>query len=178
VLTSFFSFNGRIGRGMWWLTGVLQALLIIGAGVYIVNVDAAANPRTGWQGPVFFGIIILIAWIGICGNIKRYHDRGKSGFWVFIGLVPIIGAIWMFIELGMLPGDEGANDFGPAPGSTADTQNYGRRAEDKPSKLSHLDDSYFADYAKKLAEQSQQAATTTGVGSPSATFGRRKTDVL
>ncbi len=177
MLTSSLSFKGRIGRGTWWLTALVQGFLILCAGLYLFNVDAAVNPRTGWQGPVFFAILLLTAWVGICANIKRYHDRGKSGFWVFISFVPIVGAIWMFIELGMLPGTEGANDFGPAPGTVLDAQgeNYGRRADDRPSKLSKLDDAYFAEYAKKLAEQSK---TSNHTGTASIAFGRRKTDVI
>ena len=41
-------------------------------------------------------------------HIKRFHDRDKSGWWVLIGLVPIIGAIWLLIELGFLKGTPGA----------------------------------------------------------------------
>ena len=35
---------------------------------------------------------------------KRWHDRDKSGWWSLIGLVPIIGAIWLIVELGILEG--------------------------------------------------------------------------
>ena len=45
--------------------------------------------------------------------IKRFHDRDKSGWWVLIGLIPIIGAIWLLIELGFLKGTDGPNRFGP-----------------------------------------------------------------
>jgi uncharacterized membrane protein YhaH (DUF805 family) len=43
---------------------------------------------------------------------KRWHDRGKSGWWSLIVLVPIIGELWALIELGFLGGDEGANHYG------------------------------------------------------------------
>ena len=43
---------------------------------------------------------------------KRWHDRGKSGWWSLIAFVPIIGALWMLIELGFLGGDDGINDYG------------------------------------------------------------------
>lgn len=51
----------------------------------------------------------------ICVSIKRWHDRDKSGWWVLIGLIPIIGAIWVLIECGILKGTEGPNRFGPDP---------------------------------------------------------------
>jgi hypothetical protein len=45
--------------------------------------------------------------------IKRFHDRDKSGWWVLIGLIPIIGAIWLLIVLGFLNGPPGPNRSGP-----------------------------------------------------------------
>ena len=45
-------------------------------------------------------------------DIKRWHDRDKSGWWMLILLVPIIGAIWFLIELGFLAGTPGPNRFG------------------------------------------------------------------
>ena len=49
--------------------------------------------------------------------IKRWHDRNKSGFWLLINLLPVIGQVWMVIELGVLPGTPGTNRFGPSPKS-------------------------------------------------------------
>jgi uncharacterized membrane protein YhaH (DUF805 family) len=46
---------------------------------------------------------------------KRWHDRGKSGWWSLIVLVPIIGPLWMFIECGFLGGEDGSNTYGPNP---------------------------------------------------------------
>jgi uncharacterized membrane protein YhaH (DUF805 family) len=40
-------------------------------------------------------------------DIKRWHDRDKSGWWMPILFVPIIGAIWLF-----LAGTPGPNRFG------------------------------------------------------------------
>ena len=36
-----------------------------------------------------------------------------NGWWVLIGLIPIIGGIWLLIELGFLKGTDGPNRFGP-----------------------------------------------------------------
>ena len=46
---------------------------------------------------------------------KRWHDRGKSGWWSLIGLVPIIGGMWMLIELGFLKGTAGRTSTGRIP---------------------------------------------------------------
>lgn len=46
-------------------------------------------------------------------NVKRYHDRDKSGWWLVVGLIPIIGPIWVKVELGFLKGTDGVIIFSP-----------------------------------------------------------------
>ena len=70
------------------------------------------NPESGIG--LFSGIFALLYLIpAIIVHIKRFHDRNKSGWWLLIGLIPIIGAIWLLIELGFLTGTPGPNRFGP-----------------------------------------------------------------
>ena len=58
-------------------------------------------------------VIFLYPWLALYA--KRWHDRGKSGWWSLIVLVPILGAIWILVELGFLRGTEGPNQYGPDP---------------------------------------------------------------
>ena len=116
----FMSLQGRIGRGKFWLgvLGIVVGSLVIGAVLGMLglfNVD----PATGQPGAGFWiGYLILMAlliWPSICIYAKRFHDRDKSGWWMLIGLVPIIGSIWLLVECGLLKGTEGPNRFGPDP---------------------------------------------------------------
>ena len=63
------------------------------------------------------GAIVSIAMIypAIMLYAKRWHDRGKSGWWTLIVLVPIIGGLWILVELGFLKGTDGTNQYGPDP---------------------------------------------------------------
>jgi hypothetical protein len=47
--------------------------------------------------------------------VKRLHDHDKSGWWMLVYFIPIIGAIWQMIECGLMAGTMGENDFGPDP---------------------------------------------------------------
>ena len=58
-------------------------------------------------GIILIPYAIFSIWSGIAIGIKRWHDRDKSGWWMFIVLIPIIGAIWAFVECGCLRGTEG-----------------------------------------------------------------------
>lgn len=64
-----------------------------------------------------FGILYTIA------TIKRFHDRGKSGWWTLVLLVPVIGSIWTFVECGFLKGTDGPNKYGEDPLASQEKNN-------------------------------------------------------
>jgi uncharacterized membrane protein YhaH (DUF805 family) len=55
---------------------------------------------------------LLLTWPALAVSVKRWHDRDKSGWWVLINLVPLIGMVWTLIENGLLPGTPGPNPYG------------------------------------------------------------------
>ena len=57
----------------------------------------------------------LVLWISLANYVKRWHDVGKSGWWVLICLIPCIGPLWQFVELGFSRGTYGPNHYGPDP---------------------------------------------------------------
>jgi uncharacterized membrane protein YhaH (DUF805 family) len=65
-------------------------------------------------GPIYaiFALATLIP--GIAVAVRRLHDVGKSGWWYFIVLIPIIGAIWLLI-LFFTEGEKGKNQYGADP---------------------------------------------------------------
>lgn len=105
----FFAFNGRTNRGKFWLgTVVIWAVLLI-----IVILAVAMNSAVGW---LLLAVAYIGAlWVGLTISIKRWHDRDKSGWWVLVGFVPIIGGLWALIETGFLEGTKGDNRYGPDP---------------------------------------------------------------
>src|SRR5262245_57229876 len=103
----YLSPEGRVNRKQFWLWLVLP-LTVIGA--LLALVDIATETGIG----LFTGIFALLTLIPtIIVYIKRFHDRDKSGWWVLIGLIPIIGVIWLLIELGFLKVTPEPNRFGP-----------------------------------------------------------------
>ena len=55
--------------------------------------------------PILAYITFAIAtYIIVVAAIKRYHDLGKSGWWVCIIFIPFVGAIWQLIELSFFKG--------------------------------------------------------------------------
>jgi uncharacterized membrane protein YhaH (DUF805 family) len=132
-LSTFTSLEGRIPRKGFWLgllvlmiiTWILEFILFAIFGVSMMGSmdpnlsqedQAAMAMETMGKMMVPLGILLLLTlWPSICLYAKRWHDRDKSGWWSLILFIPIIGGIWMLVELGFLRGTEGANRFGPDP---------------------------------------------------------------
>ena len=117
-----FGFQGRANRAKFWL--VALGILVVEVILFAVILGGAAmsgDPEkiAAAMGPIA-SIVILIfvvvaTWISIAVAVKRYHDRNKSGWWVLIVFVPVIGGLWYLIECGFLRGTAGPNDYGPDP---------------------------------------------------------------
>ena len=122
------SFSGRVGRQQWWL-GQLALIVIIGILATVLSMvfgtpvppGAMAEARgldynLGPIGGTLLAILmIVLCWFALALTVKRWHDRNKSGWWILIGLVPIIGGIWALVENGFLQGTDGPNQYGADP---------------------------------------------------------------
>lgn len=114
LLGTLFGFEGRISRSTFWLCALAVALLDIALWLVTGNwirqtyPEAAALAKPG-GGLLAVGLPLLIAavlsvWAGLALKVKRLHDRGRSGFWLLAGLVPVLGWLWLFWEVGLAPG--------------------------------------------------------------------------
>jgi uncharacterized membrane protein YhaH (DUF805 family) len=102
-----FGLRGRIPRKTFWLYGVL-ALALVSIGLSLLLGIA------GFDDGVSEGLPnLVILWPSIAIAVKRWHDRDKSGWWVLINLIPVVGFIWTLVENGFLRGTVGDNRFGP-----------------------------------------------------------------
>lgn len=94
------------------LTAVIMIPMVV-----LVGLMGAIGSET--LSSIAMGIFIIamlpFIWFSLALQVKRWHDRNKSGFWVFIGLVPYIGSIWQFVECGCLRGTDGPNRYGEDP---------------------------------------------------------------
>jgi len=108
------TYEGRISRQPYWM----GTLALVGA-VLIVQIVGTLVLGDTLGGILGLIVNLAIIYPAICVAIKRWHDRNKSGWWVLIGLIPIIGGLWTLVECGFLPGTSGGNDYGPDPLATS-----------------------------------------------------------
>ncbi len=122
MFTYFLSPKGRFRRRDYWF-GILVVMIILALGLSadFVFRDVEMIP-TGTPGeytlepaPLFLGLAgVLILWPCLAMGIKRWHDRDKSGWFVLLGMIPIVN-LYAYFSLLFLPGTRGLNRFGPDP---------------------------------------------------------------
>ena len=94
VITQHYAdFNGPMGRKAYWMY-----ILLYGMFGYLVSIGLMlCNPTLGW---VVYAILCLGFLVPtLSAAIRRLHDIGKSGWMILVGLIPLIGPIWLLILL-------------------------------------------------------------------------------
>jgi uncharacterized membrane protein YhaH (DUF805 family) len=118
VLRALFSFKGRLCRQDYWIKGqlplFLPAFLILGT----VFDNTSILPSRALNDALLMALLLLVLWPYVALNVKRLHDRDRSGWLLLLILVPIAGAIWLMIEI-LRSGTDGTNRYGPDPDDPA-----------------------------------------------------------
>jgi uncharacterized membrane protein YhaH (DUF805 family) len=112
VLRNYVEFNGRARRTEYWMFALFNFIFFVVAAV-IDNILGT----TFWILPYgWFYLLYALAVIipGLAVGVRRLHDIGKSGWMMFIALIPIIGAIWLIV-LFVTESMPGENIYGPNP---------------------------------------------------------------
>ncbi len=97
IKNHYADFNGKMNRKDYWMY-ILFYIII--AGVLSVLEDyLGMRGEYGTAGPIsgIFGLALFIP--TLAAGVRRLHDIGKSGWWLLIGLIPIIGWIWIIVLL-------------------------------------------------------------------------------
>ena len=109
----YFEISGRSTRMQYWMFALIQLLLTVGA----VAIDYQTGGFRDLGNPqptatLFIGIVHIVPAFTL--TIRRLHDVGRSGWWYFLPLVPIVGAIILLVWM-CWPSDEYANAYGDHP---------------------------------------------------------------
>jgi uncharacterized membrane protein YhaH (DUF805 family) len=105
VLTQYAGFSGRARRSEYWYFFLANFLASVVASI----IDAALG-------------VSLLQWIvtlalllpGLAVSVRRMHDTGRSGWWLLLGLIPLVGAI-ILIVVACQDSRPQANRWGPSP---------------------------------------------------------------
>jgi uncharacterized membrane protein YhaH (DUF805 family) len=107
ALRQYSDFDGRARRMEYWMFTLFNWLI----SVPLLMVDMLVF-ESSFGLNTLYSLAVLIP--GIAVSVRRLHDVGKSGWMLLIALIPIIGAIWLFV-LYLSDSDLGENEYGPSP---------------------------------------------------------------
>lgn len=126
VFKQYAVFSGRARRSEYWWFILFNLIL----GVVVLLIDTA-------MGSMVLGLIVDLALLlpGLAVSVRRLHDTGRTGWWMLIALIPIVGLI-ILIVYQCQDSDPGANEYGPSPkeiGSDPGAWNAGPATYGSPS---------------------------------------------
>ena len=113
---NYSNFDGRARRSEFWYYNLMNMIIVITLVILVVALVAVT------QSAIIGGIIGILILLYVLGTfipsiavlVRRLHDVGKSGWWYFIALVPIVGTIWLLVLL-FTDSQEGSNEYGANP---------------------------------------------------------------
>jgi len=117
VLKNYAVFSGRARRQEYWFFALFNFIFAIA----LVFVDAFAgtfDPQTGFgflSG--FYSLAVFIPTFAV--TVRRLHDTSRTGWWLLIGFLPLIGAIVLLVFM-FLDSTSGTNEYGPDPKGAQD----------------------------------------------------------
>lgn len=112
VFENYANFNGRARRAEYWWFALMNIIILIIAAILDNVLGLNFQPAPYGILYMIYAFAVLIP--GIAVAVRRLHDVNKSGWFYFIILIPIIGAIWLLI-LFCTEGTKGENNYGPDP---------------------------------------------------------------
>ena len=112
ALKKYAVFSGRARRKEYWYFTLINLLIIFA----LVIVDLIAGTFNQQYNLGLFTTIYYLAIIipSFAVLVRRLHDGGRSGWWILLGLIPLIGPIVLFIFC-MFDSDHGKNQYGTRP---------------------------------------------------------------
>jgi uncharacterized membrane protein YhaH (DUF805 family) len=107
VFGKYAVFDGRARRSEYWYW-----VLAVGIAYIVTLIVRTLAPLLG----LVLELIVFLPTIipGLAVAVRRLHDTGKSGWWLFIELVPVAGVI-VLVVFTATDSTPGPNQYGPSP---------------------------------------------------------------
>ncbi len=121
-LSKYVSWQGRAARSEFWYFMLFSVICYIAASIIDKMLGTTfnfTNPVSGVEESLGYGYVYALVALGLflpalAATVRRLHDTDRSGWWYWIALVPILGAILLLVWF-CSRGTAGSNRFGHDP---------------------------------------------------------------
>ena len=110
VLKKYVVFDGRAHRTEFWMFTLISVVISIVLALIDVAIGTYGAGGGVLQG--IYGLAVLLPSLAV--GVRRLHDIGRSGWWLLLGLIPLVGIIILIVWWAQ-EGDAGTNEYGPNP---------------------------------------------------------------
>jgi len=120
VLKKYVVFSGRATRSEYWYFVLFNMIIMIVLSIidmFIGTYSSTSNFNMGILSGLY-SLAVLLPSLAVA--IRRLHDTGRTGWWLFISLIPIIGAIVLLVFM-VTDSQSGDNKYGPNPKGVSGT---------------------------------------------------------
>lgn len=115
-LKQYIDFWGRARRKEYWMFTLWNVVITLFlAALAAIGTEIGSDSFVSYIPMVLYllyGLFILIPSFTV--SVRRLHDIGKSGWWILIGLIPVIGSIILLVWY-CTEGQRCENEWGPDP---------------------------------------------------------------
>lgn len=112
VLKKYAVFNGRARRKEYWYYTLFNLIIsVVLAVIDSVTGGFSTTTGIGLLGGIY-GLAVLIPSLAVL--VRRLHDTERSGWWLLIALIPIIGPLVLLVFL-VQDSKPGQNQYGENP---------------------------------------------------------------
>lgn len=125
VLSQYATFHGRARRSEYWWFFLFYIIVLFVASIIdgIFGTNWGDSFYSNWG--LFYSLAVLGLLLPNLGVLfRRLHDTNHSGWWVLIGLIPLVGWIVLLVFC-VTDSDPGPNQYGPSPKAAGAMPEYG-----------------------------------------------------
>lgn len=113
VLKNYVNFEGRARRKEYW--NFILVYMMIYLPLYVLTIVATLNQDSSSG---IIGILLMVFALGmflpsLAVAVRRLHDVNKSGWFILIGIIPLIGLYLLYLLF--TEGTSGPNEYGKDP---------------------------------------------------------------
>ena len=132
VLKQYVDFSGRARRREYWMFVLINVVILIVLSLIDTLLGTGGFHATSGGGSFYaanslgllsglYTLAVLLPSIAV--TVRRLHDTDRTGWWILLGFIPIIGGIVLLVFY-VLEGTRGPNRYGPDPKATAQAPAY------------------------------------------------------
>ena len=111
VLKKYVEFSGRASRTEFWMFALINFVI----GIVLGIIDGVIGTKTAYGLGALGGLYNLAVLLpSLAVAARRLHDTGRSGWWLLLLFVPVIGWVILLVFY-ILESQAGENEYGPYP---------------------------------------------------------------